>query len=199
MTDAVLSRAEFAAAQPSWLERIFREISDFIARFFRLLDVDGSGGRGATIGTVTLVVIAIVVIVVVLRFTRTVRRDRGLDVAVEGAVGRPADRWLADAREHEAAGQWRDALRCHYRAMVATFAAEGLLEEVPGRTTGEYLRAVEGDVPAAADAFRSATRRFESAWYGRDDVRAEDIAAFAATALRAVDDAQIRRPAMAAS
>ena len=194
ITDAVLSRPEFLDAQPSWLQQALRWLGDVISRF---LDTLGQGQRGSTIGTIVLVVVALLLVAVVIRSTRTMRRDPGLDVDVDGPVGRGADQWRDDARRLEESGDWRGALRCHYRALVAEFAGAGLLEEVPGRTTGEYLAIVAADVPPAAASFTAATRRFESAWYGHDDVSRTDVAQFAATAQRSVSDAGLRRAAAA--
>ena len=194
ITDAVLSRPEFLDAQPSWLQQAVRWVADVIGRF---LDTLGGGQRGSAIGTVALVVAAAAILAVVIYYARSMRRDPGLGVTVDGPVGRAAEQWLADADRLEEQGDWRGALRCRYRALVAELAGAGLLEEVPGRTTGEYLAIVEADVPLAADAFRAATRRFESAWYGHTDVNATDVEEFTATARRTVGDAGIRRSAMA--
>ena len=51
---------------------------------------------------------------------------------------RTAAQWRAEAAAHDAAGRWREALRCRYRALVAELAGRGLVEEIPGRTSGEY-------------------------------------------------------------
>lgn len=194
ITDAVLSRPEFLDVQPSWLQRAVNWLADVIGRFLATL---GGGQRGSTIGTVALVVAAVAILTVVVYYARTMRRDPGLDVALEGPVGRAPEQWLADAERLEEQGDWRGALRCRYRALVAELARAGLLEEVPGRTTGEYLAMVEADVPPAAASFRAATRRFDAAWYGHGDVSAEDVEEFAATARRSAADAGIRRSVVA--
>jgi hypothetical protein len=192
VTESVLARPEFLQAQPSWLQRALRWLADLFSRF---TDALGGGERGSTIGTVSLIVVLLILALGILWYTRTLRRDRTLGVAVEGAVGRGAEDWLRDAAAAEAAGDFRGALRCRYRAMVAELAAHGLVEEVPGRTTGEYLAAVSQDVPAAAAAFTVATRAFEGAWYGHDDVTAADVSAFAETARDVARDSGIRRTA----
>lgn len=194
VTESVLSRPEFLDAQPSWLQQALQWIAD---AFGELAAPLGGGQRGSTIGTVALVVVALLLAAAVIRFTRTMRRDPGVDPAVDATVGRPADAWLAEALALAEEGDWRGALRCRYRALVAEFAAAGLLEEVPGRTTGEYRAAVEADVPPAAEAFAGATRTFELAWYGHAAVGRDDVAEFTATAQRAVAAAGVRRPAAA--
>jgi hypothetical protein len=97
---------------------------------------------------------------------------------------RPAAEWRAEAEAHETAGRWRPALRCRYRALVADLASRGLVEEVPGRTTGEYRRQVDAAVPDVAPAFDGATLLFEGAWYGGRDTGADDAARFRALEAR---------------
>jgi hypothetical protein len=57
---------------------------------------------------------------------------------------------------------------------VADLAGRGLVEEVPGRTTGEYRAQVTRSVPAAAPDFSTASDLFERAWYGAADTGPED-------------------------
>ena len=189
ITESVLARPEFLEARPSWWRQVLRYITDWIAR---LLEALGGGDRGSVIGTVVLVVLALVTAIVIWRFTATVRRDPGQDLAVEGGYGRSAADWLADAQQLEAAAQWRDALRCRYRALLAALAAEGLLEEVPGRTTGEYLAVVVEDLPTAQEPFRIVTRAFEAAWYGHMPVDGREVRQFADTSEDVLRSAGVR-------
>jgi hypothetical protein len=64
-------------------------------------------------------------------------------------------------------------VRCRYRALVAELAARGLVDEVPGRTAGEYRGEVRRNLPDAAGDFAGATELFELAWYGRGDTDAQ--------------------------
>lgn len=189
VTEAVLARPEFLEARPTWWQELQRLIGDLIGR---LVDLVGGGGRGSVIGSVVLVALALVGAFVVLRFSRTMRRDPSLAVAVEGGVGRTPAQWLSDAQSHEAAGQWRHAVRCRYRALLAELAAAGLLEEVPGTTAGEYLSQVRRDVPTADGRFTAATRLFEAAWYGHASLDQADVRAFAAAATDVLRAAGVR-------
>ena len=80
--------------------------------------------------------------------------------------GRSADDWRSEAAKHEAAGRWRDALRCRYRALVAELAGNGLLDDVPGKTTGEERADIARAVPEASPPFSEATALFDDVWYG---------------------------------
>jgi len=172
VTAEVLARAEFVEARPSLWQRALNAAGDFVGRILELL---GSGGRGSVIGTLILLGLCAVVAVLLWRFSRRVQRNPASSVAATDPIGRSSRQWREEAGEHEAAGRWRAALRCHYRALIADLAAAGLLEEVPGRTSGEYLRVVTDDLPLAADAFAEATGAFESAWYGHAEVTADDV------------------------
>jgi hypothetical protein len=79
-----------------------------------------------------------------------------------------AEQWRKEADRLAAQGNYREALRCRYRALVAELADRRLIDQVPGRTSGDYDRAVRALVPEAAEQFSSATRRFERCWYGHE-------------------------------
>jgi hypothetical protein len=196
VTGEVLSRAEFQPAQPTWLDRALLVFYEMIGRF---LDLLGGTRQGSVIGTLVVVVFVAVAALLVARFARTVRRDPSRGLEVTGPVGRTAADWVADADAAAASGDYREALRCRYRALLADLAAAGLVEEVPGRTTGEYLHAVGKDIPAATDAFEQATRRFEVAWYGPGETGPRQLDAFVSSAGETLAAAGIRGMAGARS
>jgi hypothetical protein len=82
--------------------------------------------------------------------------------------------WRAEADEHRRAGRIRDALRCRYRALVGDLARRGLIDEIPGRTTGEERAQLSGARPAASMPFTAAADLFDDAWYGHVEVAAGD-------------------------
>ena len=49
---------------------------------------------------------------------------------------------------------------------MADLAERGILEEVPGRTAGEYRSELSLAAPGVAREFAGATDLFEAAWYG---------------------------------
>ena len=195
VADEVLARPEFAGAQPTWWQRFLRLASDF---FSRIVEAVGGDGRGSVIGTIAVLAVALLLIAVVVRYTRTLRRDQHRDLALSAEIGRSSRDWLNEAAQHEAAERWRDAVRCRYRALLADLAAEGLIDEIAGRTSGEYLSVVRDDVPNAAPAFADATRLFEAAWYAHGAVTAKDAEAFGEASRTSLRAAGVRR-AVAAS
>ena len=112
------------------------------------------------------------------RFARSMTPDPGRAMTAPAVPRRSARDWRAEAEALEGAGEWRPALRARYRSLVADLAARGLLDEVPGRTAGEYRVEVAAAVPRVASEFAGATELFERAWYGSRPTGADEAAHF---------------------
>jgi Domain of unknown function (DUF4129) len=171
--DRILARPEFDDDRRSLLERARDWV---LERLDDLLGELAGGGGGELVGWTVVVALTLAAVLFAVRFTRGSRRDPGIAAGRPVVARRTAADWRAEADAHEAAGRWRPALRCRYRALVAELAARGLVEEVPGRTTGEYRRQVDVALPEVAPAFDGATSLFEGAWYGGRDPGADDAA-----------------------
>ncbi len=167
----ILARAEF---QPEPRSLLQRALDWALERLGDALGAVVGGGAVGVLGWLVVVALSVAVLVLVVRLLRSVGGDRQLSEAQGHDPLRPPEDWRAEADRHEANGQWKQALRCRYRALVASLSAAGLLEEVPGRTTGEYRDQLSGNLPSAAEDFGTATRLFEAAWYGDRAVHAED-------------------------
>jgi hypothetical protein len=94
--------------------------------------------------------------------------DLGEVVAVDWS--RSPQQWRAEADEHRQAGRWRDSLRCRYRALVGDLARRGLIDEIPGRTSGEERVQLTAVASAAHDPFSAAADLFDDAWFGDREV-----------------------------
>lgn len=94
--------------------------------------------------------------------------DLGEVVAVDWS--RSPQQWRAEADEHRQAGRWRDSLRCRYRALVGDLARRGLIDEIPGRTTGEERTQLTAVASAAHEPFDAAANLFDDAWFGDREV-----------------------------
>jgi hypothetical protein len=166
----VLARPEYRHPGPSPYERVQHDVLDWLARVL-------SGVVGAGVGAwIALVLIVGLVGLIVWRIAGGVSRDTGHGVAVSGVRLRPAADWVAEAEAHERAGEWRQAVRARYRGLVADLAGRGVLNEVPGRTAGEYRAELGHALPAASPSFSGATELFEGAWYGRRPTGEADAA-----------------------
>src|SRR3546814_15185458 len=86
------------------------------------------------------------------------------------------------ADELEAAGRWKEALRCRHRALVADLVRRGVIPDQAGRTAREYAADVALGLPHAAAPMTDATDLFEAAWSGDVPTGAEESAGFRAHA-----------------
>lgn len=100
-----------------------------------------------------------------------------LDEALIDPDNSPGD-WRARSQRHRALGEHRDALRCEYRALVGDLARRNLLDEIPGRTTGEERAQLRRTTPAVNAPFGEAADMFDAVWYGAADATAEMVQRF---------------------
>jgi Domain of unknown function (DUF4129) len=162
--DEVLSRPEFQPAARPLLDRIWTWV---LARLGELLASLTATTAGSVIGVALFVAILVLLALLATRFARTMSPGPEVDAAIVSPPRRSAADWRGEAETHERAGEWRQAVRCRYRALVADLSSRGIVEEVPGRTSGEYRGEVDNNLPGAAEAFAGATEVFDRAWYGR--------------------------------
>lgn len=184
--DDVLARPEFQPAARPLLDRIWSWI---VTRLGELLASLTTTAAGSIIGLAIFALILLLLGLLAARFVRTMSRSPEVAAAVVATPRRSAAEWRAEAETHEAAGEWRQAVRCRYRALVADLAGRGVIEEVPGRTSGEYRGEVDHNLPGAAEAFAGATEVFDRAWYGRQPTGEGEAARFRDLAGRVLERA----------
>jgi nitrogen fixation protein FixH len=76
---------------------------------------------------------------------------------------------------------------------VGDLARRGLIDEVPGRTTGEHRDQMREVRPAVSPEFDEAAELFDGAWYGRAHVDADDDDHFKVLALDVMTAAERRK------
>jgi hypothetical protein len=171
----ILQRPEFGRHE-SLLERIVSWIGDLFAKITFGL----GGGPGFLGNLVSLAIVAGIVFVLVLIVRSLLGRTRlpkptaADELTIELEEGRDAADWRSDAERFEAAGQWREAMRSRYRELVRLLIDDGVLADLPGRTTGEYRGEFVRARAAQADSFRELTELFEAVWYGGVETDAAD-------------------------
>jgi hypothetical protein len=161
-----------------------------------------SGSGLGIVASLLWVVLAVAVLVGLYVVARALmnrsggRRERENDdhVAVDGADedlgeavtavaidrSREPSQWRHEAEEHRRVGRYRDAVRCRYRALVGDLARRGVIDEVPGRTSGEERAQLGRILPAAYPPFDRAAGLFDGAWFGHLEVGERDDDAFIA-------------------
>jgi len=123
--------------------------------------------------------------------------DDDLDIVEADAVmidrSREPFNWRTEADRHRAEGRYRDALRCRYRALVGDLARRGLIDEIPGRTTGEEREQLRVVTPPASAPFDEAAELFDGAWYGHLPVDDSAVAHFQTLEQAVLDRAVLER------
>jgi len=182
--DEILSRPEFEEPPRTLYERIVDFVNELISE---TLGAVLGGGRGTVVGLVLLALLVATSVAVWVRFARTMSRDP--DVRDTGATideRRAARDWTSEADAAAVDGRWRDAMRCRYRALIARLSERGVVEEIPGRTAGEYRHELHRALPVAAGDFGRATELFELAWYGAAPTTPSDHDSFVELSQRVV-------------
>jgi hypothetical protein len=183
----VLQRPEYRRDSPTIIERARRWVRDQLSRLLTSLF---RGDRGTVLAWAILGGLSVLVLVLSLRFARGVTPDPSRSITASVSVRWTAADWRADAETHERAGEWRLALRARYRALVAELAARGVVDEIPGRTAGEYRVEVTETAPRVGPEFAGATELFERAWYGNRPTGADEAARFRALEQRVLTGAR---------
>lgn len=162
--DEILSRVQFRRPPPSLFDRAEDAVSEAMGRALESLLGSGAGTALAWLVLASSVGLAMFFLT---RFGRTVTADRAIDGVPEMIeLTRSPAEWRSVAAEHEQAGRWKEGLLARYRALVGQLVLDGVLDDVPGRTTGEYRREVAERRAELAEAFGEASALFERAWYG---------------------------------
>jgi hypothetical protein len=165
----VLDRDEFKD-QTTLLQRVLDWIGDHLPSPPSASN-PGSGGSGL-VGNVVLLAVAAALVYALVRVVRSIRRQppkvRTDEPVLDVEQRRSARDWRREAEELEAVSRWRDALLARYRELVTDLIDDGVLADVPGRTSGEYRLEYADQRPSRAAAFAEATDLFERSWYGAE-------------------------------
>lgn len=179
-----------------WIGKKLRAFLDWLIDLLPRRSGSGGGGNPALRWIVFVVVAAIVLLVIILAF-RVLRQSRAAEPAVaastplgssrdEDPLSRGASEWERYAAELAAAGQFREAIRAWYHAVLVTSYAAGILHFRKGRTNWEYVASLAPSLSWRPDVIEL-TRRFEKEWYGADQSTEEALEECAERAQRIVE------------
>lgn len=165
---AILARPEFheesaPAPQPTWLGQLFQRFMNWLSRLFTPLA--GASIVVQVIAAIGMLLIGALLIYYIARlFWSLLAARRGSAAAKEPgdeALARP-DELLAAARRALEAGDFRQALRLRFRALLASLD----IAAAPLLTNRELAEQITEHAPATSAALAELIRIFEDAWYG---------------------------------
>lgn len=167
----ILSRPEYRQPEPGIVERVFGWVGEQIGRVFDALT---GGGPGTVIGWIVVGALLLVAAYVLRRLFvlpgMPGRRSGAPTVEYGTSQRRSAASWREEAHRQRAAGERRNALRCHHQALVVELTDAGVLDPTPGRTTGEHRARLQAVLPEHAERIDAVTQSFERTWYGGSEV-----------------------------
>lgn len=177
--ERILASGEFRDTRNP-IERVLDWIGDQLGRFVGAL---ADGGPGSIVAWLVLGATVVVVVLLGRRLItswprRSARPEHPSGVVVHAETvhrGRSADEWVEEAERCLARGDHRRALRARYRAVVTRLVRRGLLDDVPGRTEGEFRDELRERRPALAGPFDELTGLFEAVWYGHEPADAGSV------------------------
>lgn len=193
----------------NWLERAGTRLGERMMEWLRKLmpdrlpDIPGLGlgslGQGVTLVAWFLLGAAILLIVyfVVVNIRRSGKRKRRVGGILEDdEPERTADQWLEQAEALEAAGKYREAVRCLYLACLVRYDDGRVARFRRHETNWEHLYRIEASErnPRQID-FRTTTQRFDKVWYGKMVRGVEDVAEFKEVYIRLCEALQIKSAA----
>ncbi len=172
LADDIVARSEFNENLSLW-QRFVRWLNERLGA----VDPDPNVGDPTVLsGPAQVLLISAAVLTVAFVLWRIYKSWTGLPKKVKededdveaSQVGqrRSVVDWSEEARAHEAAGRWAEAIRCWYRVSVARLADRDLVRDIPGRTSGEYRYEVSENAPDIAPTFDAASDVFDAVWYG---------------------------------
>ena len=158
-----LSDPAYAAARPSFFDRVFNWIGDRLGELFNTV---GTLGPGSVAGLVVLVLLAALAVVIIrLRVGKVTRTSRGRSGVFAGQELAAADHRRA-ADDAAARGDLGLAVLERFRAIVRELEERGVLDEVSGRTVDEIAARAGRALPANAAALGTAASIFDDVLYG---------------------------------
>ncbi|WP_433175935.1 DUF4129 domain-containing protein [Actinoallomurus sp. CA-150999] len=161
-----LQKPVYHQDDPSFVERIFNKISDWLNQLYHSLTGVGGGGGGGWLGFVVLFILLVVVVAAVWWRIGSVRRNAAGPKPLLGPGTATAEDHRAAAERHAAAGEWPEAIRERLRAIARDLEERAIVPPRPGRTADELAAEAGEALPDHADALAAGVRLFDDVWYG---------------------------------
>lgn len=166
--NAILSAREFRGQHgPSWMDVLKAHVWSWIER--QLERIFGGVGRARSVRDIVAWSVIILACLLLLFWTGRFLLRAGprsfMDLSGATPVNRDWHRWLRDARDAAARGDYRAAIHAGYWAAIVRMEETKALPADRSRTPRESLRLIQKESADYAPMLQL-TRRFELVWYG---------------------------------
>jgi hypothetical protein len=138
-------------------------------------------------GTPSLLIVILLVVALAIAIRLGLGPTRLRDALTDrrrGARPRTAAEYRAEAEALAARGEFKEAVRARFRAIIRELEERGVLDPRAGRTAGEIAREGGAAVPFVRSHLDDAATTFDLAWYGHRGAGAAEY-----ERVRAADDA----------
>ena len=187
----ILSSGDYRVEKPGenplapvgkWISDRWREFTDWLRRIFSF------GGRVGTGSSPILPYVLVVALILLIAYAiayalknykaapRLAKQKPTIDTLLEPeetATAEP-DAWIAAARRHAAAGDYRRAYRAAFIAVLIRMDRAGALRFERSKTNGDYVRSVRAK-PKLLEFLRPLVNDFDARWYGRVEATNDDF------------------------
>lgn len=168
----------------SWIAEKWNAFADWLRKVFSFSGRIGTGPGSMTVLPYILVVALILLIAYAIvyavknyqRGPRTSKRKPSVDISAEPEESADAepDAWIAAARRHAAAGDYRKAYRAVFLAILIRLDRHGAIRFEPSKTNGDYVRSLRC-APDMLAFLRPLANDFDARWYGHVEATARDF------------------------
>ncbi|MFI9456624.1 DUF4129 domain-containing protein [Amycolatopsis sp. NPDC052450] len=158
-----LAGQAYQAAKPNWLSQAFSWV---LEKLFGVLESVDSAVPGGIFAVVLLVVVVIVVVVVIRLKSGPLAASAKSGRAVFAGQRKASGEHRKAAEEAASRGDFDDAVRELFRAVVRSLEERALLDEKSGRTADEAAIEAGRLLPDVAVALRAGARLFDDVHYG---------------------------------
>ncbi|MDQ1711550.1 MAG: hypothetical protein QOE45_1000 [Frankiaceae bacterium] len=159
-----LRKAVYHRGGESLAARVMNWVFD---RLGRVVDKLISVLPGGLPSLVVIVVLVVLLVVAVRLGLGPLRLRDALTDRRRDARSRTAAEYRAEAESLAARGEYKEAVRARFRAIIRELEERGVLDPRAGRTAGEIAREGGAAVPSVAHHLADAAAAFDSAWYSR--------------------------------
>lgn len=168
-----------------WVQKMLKRFFEWLLERDDKETIRTPAFGGEMAGANVVMIVIVVALVGLLVFLLLQFRNKHQEVEAEGeqssfgeealssdpmsALSKRPETWAGLADELAAKGEFREAIRHLYLALLSHLHRAGVIDYDPTRSNWDYLFGFKGQGQSKS-AFRELTRRFDFAWYGNVDV-----------------------------